>query len=105
MTLRSIEHYRQPNIRKFLDDMNRIGRMDLLLIKGGAFIQDLLVGMCSSRHGKDEEALRTMPFGKLAKLTLVKPQEAALFDLVLRFGRIRNRVAHELITDEFVKDF
>jgi len=106
MTARSIEFYRSEKIRKFIDDMNTIDRLDLLMIKAIAFLHDLLVAMQAEQTGEPEEELRRRfsSFAKLAKRTLTRPEHQRFRDLLLEFNRIRNSPAHGLITDEFVPE-
>jgi len=107
MALRSIEHYRSAQIRRFLDDLSTIDRIDLLLIKGVAFLQDLLTGVAATRLGVPEDDVRRRfrSFSKLVRKALNRPEEQALRDLILEFARIRNRPAHELEVDEYVAEF
>ena len=86
-------------------DVNDINRLDLLIIKGMALLQDMLVGIAAHRTSEPEEKLKRVPIAKLARRALTKPEESQLLDLILSAARIRNQPAHELQTTEFLADF
>lgn len=86
-------------------DVNDIDRLDLLIIKGMALLQDMLVGLAGHREGLPEEKYKRVPLAQLARRALIKPAEAPLLELILEAAKIRNQPAHELQTDEFVGDF
>jgi len=86
-------------------DLNEIDRLDLLIIKGMALVQDMLVGIAAHRGVGTEEKLRKVPMAKLARQALSRPEEATLLELVLEAAKVRNQPAHQLQTDEFVTDF
>ncbi|MHB0972004.1 MAG: hypothetical protein ACYC7A_21425 [Thermoanaerobaculia bacterium] len=105
MTLRSLEFWQTPQFRKFMDDVNEIDRLDLLIIKGTALVQDMVVGIASHRTAKAETSLSRAPLRKVARLALNEPSEAYLLDLILEVAKIRNRPAHAIETTEFVPKF
>jgi hypothetical protein len=84
MALRSLEFFMTPEFREFMDDVNQIDRLDLLIIKGTALLQDMLVAIAAHRQGGNEAALKKAPLAKVARAALGRPEEARLLELVLK---------------------
>jgi hypothetical protein len=101
----SFDYLRQERIQRFLNDGRKTGRPKSIIVDGCILIYDLLVIGFASRTQSSIEATRKR-YGKLrplAKEALADPTYSTLKELILALAAVRNKAAHEPMSDDDVE--